>query len=523
MPKVPDPGSIIANRYTLISLLGTGFAGSVWRATDERGRKLVLKVTPSEKSKSDVVATYREYLEIVYRQLIDQDLSVVDVPLDYGISGPYFYEVFKYHQHAHPLAEIIASRSFEPAAMLNIIAEVARGLAELHQRSIVHCDIKPHNILVVENGFPKVLLIDLGMARVIEGDESVLIFGTPKYMHSDLLRLGGSIQTPGFSTIIARKAIGPYIDLYSLGVVAVEMLTGTSHIPIPLTIESVVALLCEKNQRLRLMRQSPVQRLGYLILNMLTVRINSVEITAELVRQEALQLVPDLTAEGLGVHAPATEIDYQTISTGIIQSNPEMPKEFKAVLRRIETLSHDLLCATAAFVAREKTLESVPSKERDESMLAEVSEVFSNALRRTQVSWRLSLAMTVISFIIIAVMIACAVIFSIATGQSQWALVFGGTSIAGIIGTLIWKPYDRLFRATILSQEVEMIHVRTTAGFRGTLDFKERMQICEEGFIALQTIFREHASEKTNQYKSAAGKRGKESSQTKARYSRGSG
>jgi len=494
MTKMHIQGTSIGGRYVLERLLGTGAIGAVWGATDlQTKRPCIVKVFPEE-SQNPALPSYQQHLEQIYRQLADQEPSGVDLPIDYGFSGTYFYEVFRHRENVRTLTDVIADLGpMDPKEALDILAQVAQGLSELHRRSIIHCDIKPSNILVVQNGTPRVFLTDLGMARVIEAEKGILVFGTARYMHPDLLRVGRSSEESDFTRIIiAGKAVGPYIDLYSLGVVAIAMLTGTLEIPEPLTPEGLLMLLYEKNHRLRASIRPTVQRVADLIFAILTVRAATSGVTAETVRSGALTLMPEFETEGLISEEPLAPHLTKPAADVILQ----LPEEFQAVLRKIEGVAHDLLTSTGAFLSRAEALETVPNKDQEENIVAEVGAVFTNALRRTQTSWRLSLLITIISFAIIAIMIVTALVLSVQTGKSQWALVFGGLSVPMIIGTLIWKPYDRLFRATILSQEIEMIHVRTLTGFRGTLDHKERMRIFEEGFIALQTVFREHASGK---------------------------
>jgi len=57
-----------------------------------------------------------------------------------------------------------------------------------------------------------------------------------------------------------------------------------------------------------------------------------------------------------------------------------------------------------------------------------------------------------------------------------------------VIGTLIWRPFDRLYTATVLTQQIEMIHVQTVAGFRGTTNVERRMRLCREAVAALKTV-----------------------------------
>lgn len=102
------------------------------------------------------------------------------------------------------------------------------------------------------------------------------------------------------------------------------------------------------------------------------------------------------------------------------------------------------------------------------------------------------MAMTVICFSLIIVMIMIAVVMSAVTGSFAWGGIFGGLGVSAVIGTLIWRPYDRLFRATILAQQIEVIHIRIVAGLR-SVHRGEQLKVCEEAIEALGIVFREHA------------------------------
>ena len=105
------------------------------------------------------------------------------------------------------------------------------------------------------------------------------------------------------------------------------------------------------------------------------------------------------------------------------------------------------------------------------------------------------MAMTGASFVVILGMVVCAVVFAFVKEKPGWGLVFGGASVPLIIGTLLWRPYDRAFRATIISQQLEMIHVQAISAFQSTVDFEKRIAVCREAMQSLRTLLREHAAD----------------------------
>jgi hypothetical protein len=88
-------------------------------------------------------------------------------------------------------------------------------------------------------------------------------------------------------------------------------------------------------------------------------------------------------------------------------------------------------------------------------------------------------------------MIIIAVTLTIFTRQSQWALMFGGAAVPTVIGVMIWKPYDRLFRAVVLIQQLEMIHIQTVAAFSGTEILQQRIEICTSAVNALTMLLQD--------------------------------
>ncbi len=148
------------------------------------------------------------------------------------------------------LAETIERNTGCP---LRHAADVARKLAvalsELHQQGIVHRDLKPANIMVDARG--NLILMDFGLARWYEGFNSAFtptgaIIGTPAYMSPE--------QADGNS-----KAIGPRSDIYSLGVILYEMLTGRRPFEGP--VAKVLGMIaCAEPARLRPIARTSIRR-----------------------------------------------------------------------------------------------------------------------------------------------------------------------------------------------------------------------------------------------------------------------
>src|SRR5918992_5662293 len=138
--------------------------------------------------------------------------SVVQI-YDQGHAEDGTYYMAMEHMRGGTLKERIAKGGpLAPAEAAGIASQVADALAVAHQRGIVHRDIKPQNVLLTASGEAKVA--DFGIARVVSArtvTEANLVLGTAAYMSPEQVR---------------SERVGPASDLYSLGVVLYEMLTG---------------------------------------------------------------------------------------------------------------------------------------------------------------------------------------------------------------------------------------------------------------------------------------------------------
>jgi eukaryotic-like serine/threonine-protein kinase len=138
--------------------------------------------------------------------------------------------------HQRPLnlaaGETLPSLIGEPTAVLQILGQLAAGLSHAHERGILHLDLKPANVLLADTGEP--MLLDFNLSFDIANPDRELIGGTVPYMSTEQLQ---DLRTRGKGPVDART------DLYSLGVMAFEMLTGS--VPFPATfladIEGLIA------------------------------------------------------------------------------------------------------------------------------------------------------------------------------------------------------------------------------------------------------------------------------------------
>ncbi len=207
-----EPGSRFAGRYRVERLLGEGGMGSVFRALDEDTDSWVaLKVHRlRDEGGEGAEERFRREVEILAR------IRIPSVPriLGCGKEGEDLYLVSELidGDDLHILIRRNGAQSAAETARL--ATEVAEALAVAHDQGIVHRDVKPQNIMVEPGG--KVFLVDFGLARGVGMDLKTLtrtgmIVGTPAYMSPEQC---------------AGRDVDGRSDLYSLGIVMFEMLTG---------------------------------------------------------------------------------------------------------------------------------------------------------------------------------------------------------------------------------------------------------------------------------------------------------
>ena len=204
-------GKILGNRYEIIEKVGNGGMATVYKATD-----LVLKRYVAVKVLRDEFTTDEEFIkrfeteaQSAARLTHPNIVSIFDVGVDNGI----YYIVMELIQGKTLKEIIIEERGPLPWKWsVNVAIQIASALEMAHRNNIIHRDIKPHNIIITEDGIAKVT--DFGIAKAVS-NSTITAFGTTI----------GSVHY--FSPEHAR---GGYTDaksdLYSLGVVLYEMVTG---------------------------------------------------------------------------------------------------------------------------------------------------------------------------------------------------------------------------------------------------------------------------------------------------------
>ncbi|MGW1883274.1 protein kinase domain-containing protein [Streptomyces sp. NPDC001970] len=209
-------GRVIGGRYELSTVIGQGGMGQVWTGYDQRlDRRVAVKLlrpdlmaaaTAADEMRRRFVRECRVTAQVVHPGLVTVH--------DAGSDGDDLYLVMQYVEGAD-LADHLAEHDPYPWQWaVSIAAQLCAVLGAVHAVPIVHRDLKPRNVMVKPDG--TVTVLDLGVASVLDTDTTRLThtgspIGSPAYMAPEQA-MGG--------------AVGPYTDLYALGVLLHELLSG---------------------------------------------------------------------------------------------------------------------------------------------------------------------------------------------------------------------------------------------------------------------------------------------------------
>ncbi|HYE79813.1 MAG TPA: protein kinase [bacterium] len=197
-------------RYHRVEMLGQGATGVVYKAVDtQTDALLALKVPPEEA----VPADYPKYQAVYTAEA--GILGLLNHPVIMALRGqgnddgtPYI--AYEYIRGQALRTLIAAGQVFQPAQVAALLGELLEAVAYLHGERVIHRDINPNNLVLLPEGPPSLKLIDFGSA-VRLGQPTGQLVGTPQYMAPEQLK---------------GNAPDPRSDLFSVGVVAYELLTG---------------------------------------------------------------------------------------------------------------------------------------------------------------------------------------------------------------------------------------------------------------------------------------------------------
>ena len=219
-------------RYEIVRLLGQGAMGAVYLAYDPSlQRQIALKIPKfSDETSPDMSERFLREARSAAQLRHANICPVYEVNRVDGVH----YLTMAYIEGRTLAEELRAGRTFQPREIATIVRKLALALGKAHGAGVVHRDLKPGNIMLDPDGEP--ILMDFGLAYREETDElrltkTGMIVGSPAYMSPE--------QIEG-----DPERIGPASDIYSLGVVLYEMITG--KLPFQGTMMSVIGQIASK-------------------------------------------------------------------------------------------------------------------------------------------------------------------------------------------------------------------------------------------------------------------------------------
>lgn len=213
-----DPliGEVLERRFSIQELVGEGSMARVYRATQlSVHREVALKILDPGHS-TDTVLVERFYREA---QIIS-DFSHPNIVRLFDFGRDEEHEILYLameHVDGYPVERLVRRGRLVPALAVELAIQICGALAEVHSHGVVHRDLKPENLMVVPraDGELEVKLLDFGIAHALQRADGFTepgeVWGTPHYLAPEQAE---------------AEEVGAYSDLYSLGIMLFEMLTG---------------------------------------------------------------------------------------------------------------------------------------------------------------------------------------------------------------------------------------------------------------------------------------------------------
>jgi serine/threonine-protein kinase len=222
----PLVGAVLDGRYRVEKMIATGGMSAVYRGLDQRlDRPVALKVMDSRYAHDNQFLTRFQREARAVARLKDPGLVAV---YDQGIDGQHPFLVMELIEGG-TLRELLRERGpMPPHAVTAVLRPVLGGLAVAHRAGLVHRDIKPENVLISDDGDVKIA--DFGLVRAVAEAKitsTSVILGTAAYLSPEQVSTGDA---------------GPRSDVYSVGILAYELLTGVT----PFTGDSALAVAYQR-------------------------------------------------------------------------------------------------------------------------------------------------------------------------------------------------------------------------------------------------------------------------------------
>ena len=265
-------GKLLGSRYEIIEKVGNGGMATVYRATDKvLKRDVAVKILRDEfTTDEEFIRRFEAEAQSAARLTNANIVSVYDV----GVDGNLYYIVMELIQ-GKTLKEIIIKEDgpLPWKWSINVAIQIASALEVAHRNNIIHRDIKPHNIIITEDGVAKVT--DFGIAKAVS-NSTIKAFGTTI----------GSVHY--FSPEHAKGGLtDAKSDLYSLGVVMYEMMTGK----VPFDADTPVSVALKHMQE---MPQEPIELNPNIPMSVNKIIMKALQKDTNLRYQSATEMLEDL-------------------------------------------------------------------------------------------------------------------------------------------------------------------------------------------------------------------------------------
>ena len=210
----PRVGTLLAGRYVLEDVIGEGGMATVYRAQHKLVDRLCAVKILAPHYAADPVVRERFRREAKSAQKLSHP-NIIEI-FDQGETDDQTAYMVMEYLKGQALADLLAKGPVPIPRALGLMIQISRGIARAHDFEVIHRDLKPENIFLCtrEDGGDQVKLLDFGIARS-RSDSRLTgageLFGTPQYMAPERITSGEA---------------GPSVDLYAIGVIFFEMLTG---------------------------------------------------------------------------------------------------------------------------------------------------------------------------------------------------------------------------------------------------------------------------------------------------------